>query len=129
MNSYGKELILDLHNCNSEKFNRKDIAQYFKVLCDEKINMERCDLHWWDYEDEEQEVYDNAPAHLKGTSAVQFIQTSDIVIHTLDDLKRVYVNIFSCKDFDSDIAREFTEETFEGKTVNNDGKGFTIERI
>jgi len=129
MNSYGKELILDLHNCNSEKFNRKDIAQYFKILCDEKINMERCDLHWWDYEDEEQEVYDNAPAHLKGTSAVQFIQTSDIVIHTLDDLKHVYVNIFSCKDFDSDIAREFTEETFEGKTVNNDGKGFTIERI
>ena len=129
MNSYGKELILDLHNCNSEKFNRKDIAQYFKILCDEKINMERCDLHWWDYEDEEQEVYDNAPAHLKGTSAVQFIQTSDIVIHTLDDLKRVYVNIFSCKDFDSVVAREFTEETFEGKTVNNDGKGFTIERI
>ncbi len=129
MNSYGKELILDLHNCNPEKFNRKDIEQYFKILCDEKIDMVRCDLHWWDYEDEEQEVYDNAPVHLKGTSAVQFIQTSDIVIHTLDDLKRVYMNIFSCKDFDSDVAREFTEETFEGKTVNNDGKGFTIERI
>lgn len=128
MNTYGKELILDVYDCNSAKFNRKDIEQYFKTLCDDKIDMIRCDLHWWDFEGE-QELYDAAPPHLKGTSAVQFIQTSNIVIHTLDDLGRVYINIFSCKDFDETVAREFTEKTFEGHTINNEGKGLTIWRI
>ena len=126
MKNYGKELILDLHDCNPKKFNRIDIEKYFKVLCDDKIDMKRCDLHWWDFYGHKK-YYDAAPPHLKGTSAVQFIETSDIIIHTLDDLKTFYINIFSCKDFDSEIARKFTEEAFEGKTVNGektlDGKG------
>ena len=48
----------------------------------------------------------------KGTSAVQFILTSTIVIHTLDLMKAAYVNIFSCKDFDTDEAAEFTAKWF-----------------
>jgi S-adenosylmethionine/arginine decarboxylase-like enzyme len=48
----------------------------------------------------------------KGTSAVQFILTSTIVIHTLDLMKAAYVNIFSCKDFDTDEAAQFTAKWF-----------------
>jgi len=43
---------------------------------------------------------------------VQFILTSSIVIHTLDQLRAVYVNIFSCKDFDPKTAEKFTVEWF-----------------
>ena len=57
--------------------------------------------------------------HLKGTTAVQFILTSNIVIHTLDLLGAVYVNIFSCKDFDPKIAADFTANWFKGKIVNS----------
>ena len=127
MIDYGKELILDLHNCNPDQFTRKSIRNYFKELCD-LIDMERENLHWWDYEGQPEE-YEKAPVHLKGISAVQFIKTSNITIHTLDTLRRVYLNIFSCKDFDSGVVRKFTEETFKGYTVNNNGKGFTIERL
>jgi S-adenosylmethionine/arginine decarboxylase-like enzyme len=42
--------------------------------------------------------------------------TSSIVIHTLDILKTVYVNIFSCKDFDPDLAAAFTRDWFEAAT-------------
>lgn len=63
--------------------------------------------------------------HLKGTSAVQFIMTSNIVIHTLDLLKAVYINVFSCKEFDADVAREFTERWFKGRTVSS----HVIDRI
>lgn len=128
MNSFGKELILDLHECNKDKFNRVDIENYFEVLCYEKIDMERCELYWWDYLGYPEE-YEKAPLHLRGTSAVQFIMTSSIVLHTLDELGKVYVDIFSCKDFDPVIAREFTEQTFEGHTVNNNGKGLFIDRL
>ena len=115
MKNYGKELILDLHDCDVSKFNRVDLEIYFIKLCD-LIDMERCDLHWWDYEGVPKEERDTEP-HLVGTSAVQFIMTSDIVIHTLDILKRVYLNIFSCKDFNGEIAAEFSREYFGGKIV------------
>jgi len=29
MDTYGKEAILDLHNCDSDKFNRTEILIYF----------------------------------------------------------------------------------------------------
>ncbi len=80
--------------------------------------MERADLHWWDDLNTPEEEKETEP-HLKGTTAIQFIKTSNITIHTLDLLKKVYLNIFSCKDFDPEIVKQFTEEWFKGKIVNN----------
>ena len=117
MKHYGKELILDIHNCNSNTFNRKSIRNYFKKLCD-LINMERCKLAWWDDYAVPPEEQQTEP-HLKGTSAIQFITTSNITIHTLDILKSVYINIFSCKDFNAKMAEDFTKEWFKGKVVNS----------
>ena len=110
--SYGKELILDIHACNAKKFTRESIKSYFKKLC-QLIDMEACDLHFWDdvgVPEEEKQT----EAHTKGTSAIQFILTSNITIHTLDLLEKVFVNIFSCKDFDANVAAAFTEEWFDG---------------
>jgi len=119
MKGYGKELILDIHECDVSKFNKKDIEKYLKELC-ELIDMVREDLHWWEYSPEtlSQEEYDKLPPHLKGVSCCQFIQTSNIVIHTLEELKCVYFNIFSCKNFKSGDAAEFTKKFFGGKIVN-----------
>ena len=107
---YGIELILDLHGCDPSRFTRVAIEQFLEELC-ELIDMERCDLHFWDDvgvpEDERQ-----THPKTKGTSAVQFILTSTIVIHTLDLMKATYVNVFSCKDFDTDEAAEFTAKWF-----------------
>ncbi|NTW30174.1 MAG: hypothetical protein HGA33_02770 [Candidatus Moranbacteria bacterium] len=116
-NSYGKELILDLHECNPEKFTRESIGRYFVELCD-LIDMQRADLHWWDDLDLPEEERETEP-HLKGTSAIQFITTSNITIHTLDILKNVYLNIFSCKDFDTKVAKDFSERWFEGRAVTD----------
>ena len=122
MTGYGKELILDLHQCNVSLFNRHDIDQYFKELC-KGIEMQPEDVFWWDDQDEPEEKK-QTDAHTKGTSAVQFILTSNITIHTLDILKSVYVNIFSCKDFDSKWAESFTEHYFNGESV----QALTISR-
>ena len=111
--TYGQELILDLHECNDEKFTRGEIEQFCTELC-ELIDMERCDLHFWDDVDVPEEEQQTHPK-TKGTSAVQFILTSTIVIHTLDLMKAVYVNIFSCKEFDTDEAAKFTATWFGSK--------------
>ena len=117
MITYGKELILDLHECDPSTFTRKSIKKFFKELC-ELIDMEREKLCWWDDYGVLPEEQETEP-HLKGTTAIQFIKTSNITIHTLDLLKSVYLNIFSCKDFEPEIVKQFTEEWFKGKIVNN----------
>lgn len=111
--NYGKELILDLYGCNAKLFTRQSIKLWLEELC-ERINMTRGGLHFWDYEDGP-EGKANAPDHLAGTSAVQFITTSDIVIHTIDRLQECYINIFTCKAFDQKMACDFTVDYFEAK--------------
>ena len=113
--SYGWELILDLHECNPAKFTRDHLECYFTELCD-LIDMEKCEVHFWDDVGVPPEERQTSP-HTKGTSAVCFILTSTIVVHTLDDLKAVYVNIFSCKSFDPDQASDFTKAWFEADSL------------
>ncbi len=114
---YGYELVLDLHNCDPSTFNRKSIDRFFTELC-AVIEMEKCEVHFWDDVGVPPEEQQTEP-HTKGTSAVCFILTSTIVIHTLDLLEAVYVNIFSCKDFDAGAAASFSTEWFKGEIVNS----------
>lgn len=123
MENYGKELILDIHKCNPKKFTRYYLNRFFKELCKE-IDMEACKVSWWDYKGYPDE-YNKAPIHLKGTSAIQFISTSNITIHSLDVMKRVYLNVFSCKEFSCDKASLFCVNFFEGVIINKQ----IIERI
>lgn len=116
---YGKEVILDLHHCNPKKFNRKDIKKFFVELCDE-IDMQREKLCWWDDHGLPPEEC-QTELHTKGTTAIQFILTSNITIHTLDLLERVYLNIFSCKDYDENVVKEFCSKYFEGEV-----KGYEV---
>ena len=116
-NDYGKELILDLHNCDVSTFTRKSIGDYFVHIC-HVIDMERADLHWWDDldvpEDEKQ-----TEEHLVGTSAIQFITTSGITIHALDLLGKMFINLFSCKDFDAGLVEEVSTNWFKGQVAQS----------
>ncbi len=121
--SYGHELLLDLHGCDPNTFNRQSIQEFFLAMC-KRINMTACELHFWDDVGLPPEEHETAP-HAKGTSAVQFILTSSMVIHTLDLLGAVYLNIFSCKEFDPDEATKFAVEWFGA----NNHKSHYIERL
>ena len=114
--AYGQELVLDLHGCDSSLFSRDHLDYYFTRLC-ELIDMEKCEVHYWDDVGVPIEEQQTSPK-TKGTSAVCFILTSSIVVHTLDLLQAVYVNIFSCKDFDSEIAAGFTQKYFQADTCH-----------
>ena len=113
----GIELILNINKCDSSTFNRRSIRNYFRQLCS-LIEMEREKLCWWDDYGVPVDEQETEP-HLKGTTAVQFIKTSNIVVHTLELLGNVYVNIFSCKDFDAGAAATFSAEWFRGEIVNS----------
>lgn len=122
--AYGPHLMLDCHKCDVSKFNRESIKHFMKLLC-RTIEMDDEDFYFWDDEDvpEEQKMTE---AHAKGTSVagvykkmvgVQFIITSSIVIHTLDILGRVYIDIFSCKLFDEGKATKLVRDWFKTKFI------------
>jgi S-adenosylmethionine decarboxylase len=106
---YGIELLLDLKGCDLSDLSRKKLEGYFARLCD-LIHMKRHGepLFWEDH---------SGVPHLHGVSAIQFIETSNIVCHPLPILRAVYVNVFSCKEFDIDAAKRFSVECWQAESV------------
>lgn len=108
---YGIELILDMHKCDTSTFTKENLSKYFIELC-ELMGMKPHGepMFWHD---------DSNRPHLKGVSGIQFIETSNIVVHALELLETVFVNIFSCKEFDTKVAEEFTKNFFKAKEVDS----------
>ena len=108
--NYGLELIIDMKGCELKDLSKEKLTRFMIELCD-RIKMTRHgDPIFW--EDES-----NIP-HLHGTSAIQLIETSNIVCHPLPLLKAVYLNIFSCKEFDPEDALKLCM-TFWGAPSEN----------
>ncbi len=51
---------------------------------------------------------------LEGWSALQFIETSSITIHADEVFGRCFVDVFSCRPFDPDLATAIAVEHFGG---------------
>lgn len=114
---YGKELILDLHDCDASTFTRRTIRRFCKELC-RRINMVRGPLHWWD-DFWVPWFWRETEPHIKGTTAIQFLRTSNITIHTLDLQRAVRLNVFSCRDFDPTTVKECALKFFGGRIVHD----------
>jgi S-adenosylmethionine decarboxylase len=106
---YGIELLLDLKGCDLSDLSPKKLEDYIARLCD-LIRMKRHGepLFWED---------NSGIPHLHGVSAIQFIETSNVVCHPLPMLKAVYVNVFSCKEFDIDAAEWISVEYWRADAV------------
>jgi S-adenosylmethionine/arginine decarboxylase-like enzyme len=106
---YGLELLLDLKDCDLSDLNQKRLTAYFIQLCD-LIGMKRHGepVFWEDH---------SGIPHLHGLSAIQFIETSNVVCHALPLLRAVYLNIFSCKAFDAETAKKFSVEFWKAESA------------
>jgi S-adenosylmethionine/arginine decarboxylase-like enzyme len=51
---------------------------------------------------------------LEGWSALQFIETSSITVHADEVFGRCFVDVFSCRSFDPDVAAAIVAEHFGG---------------
>lgn len=105
---YGLELIIDLKGCKLENLTKEKLQEFFIALCD-RIDMKRHGdpLFWEDW---------SGVPHLHGISAIQFIETSNVVCHCLPLLNAVYLNIFSCKEFNAHDALTFSKEYWKAKS-------------
>ena len=108
---FGYELVLDLFDCGEQIGNEEAIYDYALQLC-ELIDMKRFGEPWIPY-------FGEANPITKGYTLVQLIETSSITGHFSEHWKTAYINIFSCKKFDADKAKEFTKAYFGAKRVKS----------
>jgi len=109
---YGKELILDLIDCDPKIIRSKDkILEYIDRVC-ELIIMKR-------YGNPIIERFGFGKDYSAGYSVVQLIETSSITGHFSELWNSAYINIFSCKLFDDKITTAFTKKFFKAKKIKN----------
>jgi S-adenosylmethionine decarboxylase len=108
--TFGWELIMDLYDCNRDTISNEDsIRRFARELCD-VIDMNPYGEAQVPYFGENQE-------HTKGYSLVQLIETSSIVGHFSESTGTAYINIFSCKEYDIEVAEVFTKQFFGAQSV------------
>jgi len=104
MKVWGKELTID-GRCESTKVNDPEVLRAFLKEIVIRIDMKA-------YKEPQLELF--GEGLLYGFSALQWIHTSNIVLHTCLD-GQCYLNIFSCKTFDVEIVKKCFLEFFGGE--------------
>ncbi|MBI4118033.1 MAG: S-adenosylmethionine decarboxylase [Parcubacteria group bacterium] len=108
---FGVELILDLIDCDKDAISSKEhITAYAKELC-RVIEMKP-------FGEPFVERFGLGKDFTAGYSLVQLIETSSITGHFSELWGRAYINIFSCAEFDTNRAAEFTMKHFGAKDAN-----------
>jgi S-adenosylmethionine decarboxylase len=107
---YGWELVLDLGGCDLDVItSAARIAVFATELC-RLIGMRA-------YGPPVVERFGLASAKTAGYTLVQLIETSSIVAHFSDAWRTAYVNVFSCRPFDTEIAAGFVVGFFGAEQV------------
>ncbi len=104
--AWGLEHRLDLCNCDHDSVKSiEKVTEYLKTLPG-KIDM----ICYG-----EARVYRFGENSLEGVSGMQFIMTSSITIHCDEVGNEAMINVFSCKEFDPEIVREYSKKMFGGE--------------
>ena len=107
VNAWGLAAGIDLHGCNPETIrNAEKIKQFVVELC-ERIDMKRfgeCTV-----------VNFGEEERVAGFSMSQFIETSMISGHFVNQTNTVYLDVFSCKYYNPYVAADFAKEFFGAK--------------
>ena len=101
---FGQLTIIDLNECDKELVRSGSYVKKFVVGLCKAIKMNPCG---------EPLIRRFGNGNLEGYSLMQLIETSSVVVH-LDEYKNnCFIDIFSCKEFDSKKAEKFCKNFFK----------------
>jgi len=104
--AWGLASAIDLYDCDPALIRDAEAIRRFVVeLCD-LIEMKRFG--------ETQVVHFGEDERVAGYSMVQLIETSLISAHFANQTNAVYLDVFSCKPYNPQIVREFSQTFFRG---------------
>jgi S-adenosylmethionine/arginine decarboxylase-like enzyme len=103
---YGQHMLVDTRRCNERITSIPDVTRFIKEL------VGLIDMVGWQEPMVTRFPEDKAIGSLKGVSAIQLIYTSSITLHGHDNTRDMYLDIFSCKEYDTDKVESFVKEFF-----------------
>jgi S-adenosylmethionine decarboxylase len=107
---WGKHLVLDCSSCDREAVRDADAIRAFSEDLVAAIGMVACG----------EPVLAHFATHLPeaaGYSLVQLIETSAVTGHFCDASGDAYLDVFSCKDFDSEVAISVIERHLRPESI------------
>jgi S-adenosylmethionine/arginine decarboxylase-like enzyme len=107
---WGWHLVLNLYNCDSELIQDAGVIREFVIELCNVIEMRRFG--------EPTIVNFGDDPRVSGYSLVQLIETSNVCAHFANESSSVYLDIFSCKKFDPQIAADFCAVTFRAQKAS-----------
>ena len=111
--NYGRQVVLTLHDVNKDKYTVASLRHFVEQLCDE-IGMQRGPMYTWG---NNKELGKLRNPKADGLSVIQFLYESSIVVHAPDEIGKIFVTVFSCKEFDPQKVKKFTMDWFGGKFI------------
>ncbi|MBS3096281.1 adenosylmethionine decarboxylase [Candidatus Woesearchaeota archaeon] len=111
MSEFGLHVTIDASRCNRQKLMSVPLVYDVLDKLPEKIGMTKMILPYvvkW---------LDKFSEGTPGVSGFVMIAESHISIHTFPDQDYVFMDIFSCKNFDADKAIRYLVGAFEAKKV------------
>ena len=107
---WGKHLVLDCSSCDREAVRSADAIRAFSEELVASIGMVAYG----------EPVLAHFATHLPeaaGYSLVQLIETSAVTGHFCDSSGDAYLDVFSCKDFDTEVAMEVVERHLKPESL------------
>jgi S-adenosylmethionine decarboxylase len=120
--AWGLSCAFDFNGANKDKISSPEIVkQYIKELCDE-INMKMYGETWI-------EKFASHDEKLYGITVLQAIETSSITAHFAENIGEIYLDVFSCAEYDPNKVLQFTNAFFEckkGIVISNSNRGISF---
>ena len=105
--AFGVELVMDIDGCDMKVIGDPGALRRYTVELVDRIKMRRYGEPWLHH-------FGHASAVTSGYTVFQAIETSSIIVHVSEGLRRVHVNVFSCRPFDPDDVMDHSEKFFGG---------------
>lgn len=109
-NYWGYHLIVDAAGCDKQK-----IADYDNIYAFTKQLVKDIDMVAYG----EPQIVDFGTGNKAGYSLVQLIETSNICAHFVNEYGDVYLDVFSCKNFDPEVVEGLVYKYFGAKTIGS----------
>jgi S-adenosylmethionine/arginine decarboxylase-like enzyme len=107
--AWGQHLVLDAKLCNPEKIRDADHIKDFANTLIKAIHMKA-------YGDPQVVMF--GEGRVKGYTLIQLIETSNITCHFAEEDNSVYLDLFSCKPFSTQAAKEVFVTYFEPERIS-----------
>lgn len=105
---WGYHLIMDCYGCDLDAMTSKDVISEFTKSLVEKIDMVPYG---------EPQIVHFGTGNKEGFTLIQLIETSNISGHFANDDRKIFLDVFSCKEFDPNIVYEHVIEFFNPEEI------------